>query len=72
MGIGQRDVYICNSCGVLREGTQAPTGWIGILKYATGRPFGLGYFCSAECLEQKVKILVKAERNHAAARTEGE
>ena len=30
------------------------------------------YFCSAECLEQKVKILVKAERNHAASRAEAE
>jgi hypothetical protein len=67
MNIGRHDVYICNSCGLLREGSQVPTGWIGIVKHAVGRPFGLGFYCSAECLDQKVKILVKAERNHSAA-----
>jgi hypothetical protein len=55
------DVYVCNSCGLLREGSQVPTGWIRIVKHTPSRPVGLGFYCSADCLEQKVKILVKAE-----------
>jgi len=61
------DAYICSSCGLLREGAQPPPGWTGIVKYTATRPVGLGFFCSAECLEQKVRILAKAERAHIAA-----
>jgi len=61
------DVYVCNTCGLLKEGPLPPSGWLGVLKYTPTRPVGLGYCCSAECLEAKVKILVKAERNHRDA-----
>jgi hypothetical protein len=68
MHVDRHDICVCQSCGLVREGSLAPSGWMGIIKYIPGRSVGLGFFCSAECLEMKVKILVKVERNQAAAR----